>query len=257
VPYLAVRRKVWEDDRGPVLDDIEAAAALPVVHEARPPGLLDRDPRCTNREEVAAGIEEAFAYDRVVIVEEGLDAVRELECGVIGNAGRGDPSGRDGARRHLLRLRGEVHRARRPACPAEVPEDVAAACMEYAAEAYRAIGCRGMARVDFFYVEGAGAVYVNEINTIPGFTPASMFPAVWAAEGRATRSWSTTCSSSPSSRRRRGPLRPLRAASARVLEVDDGAGERPVDALDGLDLRDDHLPELVDVVLASARTTTS
>ena len=68
-------------------------------------------------------------------------------------------------------------------CPADVPQRVADTCREYAREAYLAIGARGMARVDFFYREDTGEVLVNEINTIPGLTPASMFPPVWAAEG--------------------------------------------------------------------------
>jgi D-alanine-D-alanine ligase len=185
VPYLAVRRKVWEDDRGPVLDDIEAALRFPLFTKPNRQGSSIGIRRCTNREEVVAGLEEAFAYDRVAIVEEGLEAVRELECGVVGNAAI--EVTRPGETVHTGTFYDFDAKYIAPVdlrCPAEVPEDITAACMEYAREAYLATGCRGMARVDFFYVEGAGAVYVNEINTIPGFTPASMFPAVWAAEGR-------------------------------------------------------------------------
>jgi D-alanine-D-alanine ligase len=66
--------------------------------------------------------------------------------------------------------------------PADVPAEVVARIDELAREAYRAIGCRGMARIDFF-LDAAGELLVNEINTIPGFTPNSMFPRLWAAEG--------------------------------------------------------------------------
>jgi D-alanine-D-alanine ligase len=66
--------------------------------------------------------------------------------------------------------------------PADVPEVVADRIDVLARRAYRAIGCRGLARVDFF-VSPDGEVLVNEINTIPGFTPSSMFPRLWAAEG--------------------------------------------------------------------------
>jgi D-alanine-D-alanine ligase len=185
VPYLAVRRRVWEDDRGPILDDLEAALRFPVFTKPARQGSSIGIKRCTNREELVAGIEEAFAYDRVAIVEEGLADVREIECGVMGNS-----------RPRITRPGETVHTGGsfydfdakyvtpvELRCPADVPADVESACMEYAREAYLATGCRGMARVDFFYVEETGTVYVNEINTIPGFTKASMFPAVWAAEG--------------------------------------------------------------------------
>jgi D-alanine-D-alanine ligase len=68
-------------------------------------------------------------------------------------------------------------------CPADLPEAVTRTTMEYAREAYLAIGCRGMARVDLFYLERTGEVLVNEINTIPGMTSQSMFWVVWETEG--------------------------------------------------------------------------
>jgi D-alanine-D-alanine ligase len=185
LPYLAVRRYSWEDDRGAVLDDLEAALTYPMFSKPARQGSSIGIQRCTSREELVAGIEEAFEYDRVAIVEEGLDAPREIECGVLGNAtvevtrpGESVHAGSfydfDAKYISPVELR----------CPADIPEGIARRCMEYAREAYLAIGCRGMARVDFFYVEQGDALYVNEINTIPGFTRSSMFPAVWEAEGR-------------------------------------------------------------------------
>jgi D-alanine-D-alanine ligase len=186
VDYLTVRRHVWEEDRGPVLDDIEAALRFPVFTKPARQGSSIGIRRCSGREEVVEGIEEAFSFDRVAIVEEGLPEVREIECGVIGNAQprvtrpgetvhTGDFYDFDAKYVTPVELR----------CPADIPPEVEARCVEYAREAYLATGCRGMARVDFFYVEPTGQLYVNEINTIPGFTTASMFPAVWAAEGLA------------------------------------------------------------------------
>ncbi len=66
--------------------------------------------------------------------------------------------------------------------PADVPDDVVEQVTSLARRAYLAIGCRGMARVDFF-LDAGGSVLVNEINTIPGFTERSMFPRLWEAEG--------------------------------------------------------------------------
>jgi D-alanine-D-alanine ligase len=184
VPHLAVRRQVWEDDRGPILDDLEAALSFPMFTKPARQGSSIGIRRCVSREDLVAGIEEAFGYDRVAIVEEGLTGIREIECGVVGNSR--PKVTRPGETVHTGAFYDFDAKYIAPVelrCPADVPDDVTRTCMEYAREAYLAIGCRGMARVDFFYLESSGAVYVNEINTIPGFTPASMFPAVWAAEG--------------------------------------------------------------------------
>jgi D-alanine-D-alanine ligase len=185
IPYLAVRRFVWESDRGPVLDDLEAALRFPMFTKPARQGSSIGVRRCTTREELVAGIEEAFGYDRVAIVEEGLTDMREIECGVLGNADI--TVTRPGEMTHQGEFYDYDAKYVAPVelrCPADVPEEVAERCMTYAREAFLATGCRGMARVDFFYVEATGELWVNEINTIPGFTRASMYPAVWAAEGK-------------------------------------------------------------------------
>ena len=185
VAHLAVRRTVWDTDRGPVLDDIETTLRFPIFTKPARQGSSIGIRKCRTREDLIAGISEAFGYDRVAIVEEGLEGIREIECGVIGNS-RIEVT-RPGETVHV----GEAFydfdaKYLRPVelrCPADLPDHVQRRCMEYAREAYLAIGCRGMARVDFFYLEATGQLLINEINTIPGLTPSSMFPPVWAAEG--------------------------------------------------------------------------
>lgn len=184
-PYLTVRRQAWEDDQAAALREAERMLAYPLFTKPARQGSSIGIRKVRDRGELIAGIEEAFGYDRVAIVEQGMEVVRELECGVLGNAVvevtrpgetvHAGPAFYDYQAKYLspVELR----------CPAEVPEEVARTCMAYAREAYLAIGARGMARVDFFYDERTGEVLVNEINTIPGLTPASMFPPVWAAEG--------------------------------------------------------------------------
>ena len=126
----------------------------------------------------------AFRLDRKVLVEEAI-AGRELECSVLGNdrpeasavgeiiTGHDfydyDAKYRDGSTRLEV--------------PAAVPAAVAARIRELAIRAFQAIDCAGMARVDCFYRSADGAVLVNEINTIPGFTPMSMYPRMWEAAG--------------------------------------------------------------------------
>ncbi len=137
------------------------------------------------RRDLAAAVEAAREHDPKVIVEAGIVG-REIECGVL--QGRGDD-----APAHLRRDRDRRHRPapfydfeakylddaacrcpRRPTCRRRVPERV----RELAAQAFEALGCEGLARVDFFYTHG-GEVVVNELNTMPGFTPYSMYPRLW------------------------------------------------------------------------------
>jgi D-alanine-D-alanine ligase len=136
----------------------------------------------------AAGLPEAVAlaaeYDEWVLVEQGVDG-REIEVGVLGNA---EPR---------TSVPGEVVSSHEfydyedkyldGTCdllvPAPLDEAATARVRGLAVEAYRALRCDGMARVDFFYDEGGRGFLVNEVNTIPGFTPGSMFPMLWEATG--------------------------------------------------------------------------
>ncbi len=185
VAHRAVLRQDWEADPGAVLDELASVLGFPVFTKPARQGSSLGVRRCADRDGLEKGLAEAFDYDRVAMVEQALDDLRELECGVLGNAV--PEVTRPGETVHVGDFYDFDAKYLRPVelrCPAEVPVEILRRCMDYAREAYLAIGCRGMARVDFFYVEAEGALYVNEINTIPGFTPASMFPAVWAAEGR-------------------------------------------------------------------------
>jgi D-alanine-D-alanine ligase len=104
---------------------------------------------------------DARRYDDVVVVEQGVEA-RELECAVLGNL---EPR---------ASVVGEV--------PAELDPETSEAARELAVTTFRALRCEGMARVDMFAMPD-GSVLVNEVNTIPGFTPISMYPKLWEASG--------------------------------------------------------------------------
>jgi D-alanine-D-alanine ligase len=184
-PYVTVRRPAWDDGRETILDTIEAQLRYPMFTKPTRQGSSIGICKVADRGELVAGIEEAFGYDRVAVVEQALEGVRELECGVLGNAEV--EVTRPGETVHLgpafYDFEAKYLSPVQLRCPADVPDDIASQCMTYAREAYLAIGARGMARIDFFYDERAGQVFINEINTIPGLTPTSMFPPVWAAAG--------------------------------------------------------------------------
>ncbi len=132
-----------------------------------------------------AALDLALRYDEWVVVEEAVSPAREIEVSVLGNLELRvsvpgeivpgadfydfDDKYRDGAAELLI--------------PAPLPDDVTAEVRELAARAYRALRAEGLARVDFFYEEGGRGLLLNEINTLPGFTPISMYPRLWEASG--------------------------------------------------------------------------
>ena len=138
-----------------------------------------------NRRELTPALALAAQFDRKVIIEQGIALVREIECGVLGNdepeasvPGEIIPSNEfydydakyvDGKSKAVI--------------PAKIPAALARRVREAAVAAYRAIDCAGMARVDFFLTKGRSRLYLNEVNTIPGFTSISMYPKMWEASG--------------------------------------------------------------------------
>ncbi len=132
----------------------------------------------------ARAVAEAFDYDNKVLVETAI-AGREIECAVIGNetpetATLGEIVST--AAFYTYDAKYEDAEAARMEVPADVPESLSARARTLAAGVYRALGCEGMARVDLFLTPG-GDLFVNEVNTIPGFTERSMFPVMWAEAG--------------------------------------------------------------------------
>lgn len=135
-------------------------------------------------EALAAALAEAAAFDPKVIVEEAIVA-RELECAVLGNdtpeasvVGEIVPS-----HEFYDYVDKYVDDGARIVIPAAIPQETADRIRALALDAFRAIDCSGLARVDFFLEKASGRVLVNEINTMPGFTRSSMYPRLWEASG--------------------------------------------------------------------------
>jgi D-alanine-D-alanine ligase len=139
------------------------------------------------RAALAPALEAAFAYDRRVVVERGLD-VREIEVAILGNdAPEASVPGEvvpdrefyDYDSKYSAESRTELH------VPARLDPPAAEEVRRLGVAAFRAVDAAGYARVDFFLERTTGRLLVNEINTIPGFTSISMFPKLWAASGLA------------------------------------------------------------------------
>ena len=187
VPYESVTRARWDADADGVIAALEAALPYPMFTKPARQGSSIGINLCRDRDALREGLLEAFAHGRVAIVEQGLERPREIECGVLGNTETDlevTPPGEIRTQHEFYDFDGKyLDDSLVLQCPADVPDEIAERCKAFAREAYLSIGARGMARVDFFYLEETGTVLVNEINTIPGFTPVSMFPYVWQTQG--------------------------------------------------------------------------
>jgi len=184
VPHVVVLRKAWEREPEEVLARVEAEIGYDCFVKPANLGSSVGITKAHDRTELRAALEEAARYDRKLLVEEAIDA-REIEVSVLGNdepvasvPGEIVPCNEfyDYAAKYLD---GESELL----IPAPVPEETAGLIAQLAIRAYRAIDCAGMARVDFLLDRKNGELYLNEVNTLPGFTPISMYPKLWEASG--------------------------------------------------------------------------
>lgn len=184
VPWLSVLRRDWEQEPDVVAQRIAETLGFPCFTKPANLGSSVGISKVHGPEELAAGMDAAARHDRKLIVEKGVDA-RELEISVLGND---DP---------IASVAGEivpcnefydydakyVDDRSELIIPADIPADTLQAMQRLAIAAFRALDLAGMARVDFFLERGTGRLYVNEVNTIPGFTSISMYPLLWGASG--------------------------------------------------------------------------
>ncbi len=135
-------------------------------------------------EELLKGLRTAAKFDQRIVVEQGIKA-RELECAVIGkNELKASLVGEISFESDWYDFQTKYSEGSSKAIiPASIPEGISQLIRELSLKACLAISAHGMARVDFFYEENKNAVWINEINTLPGFTPKSMYPMLWAASG--------------------------------------------------------------------------
>jgi D-alanine-D-alanine ligase len=185
-PYLVVPERDWRDDPGRVAAEVAGRLTYPVFTKPARLGSSIGITKVKTPDDLAGGLTAAFAHDTKVLVEQGV-AARELECGVLGNdAPEASVVGEVIPSHEFYDFEAKyLDDALKLEIPAQVPDTVRAQVRELSLRAFQALDCEGFARVDFFYEEATGRVLLNEVNTIPGFTPKSMFPMLWAASGLA------------------------------------------------------------------------
>jgi D-alanine-D-alanine ligase len=184
LPYVTVLRREWDRDRDATISRIEAALRYPVFVKPANLGSSVGITKVHDRGKLPTALDLAAGYDRKIVVEQGVNA-REIEVSVLGNddvacsvPGEVVPSNEwyDYAAKYLD---GESEII----IPAPISAETAAEVQRVGALAFRAVDGSGLARVDFLLDRDSGQLWLNEINTLPGFTSISMYAKMWAASG--------------------------------------------------------------------------
>ena len=189
VKHVTVLRSAWERDPKHARKLIERTLKYPVFVKPANLGSSVGISKVHDRSELAAAMDEAAKYDRKIVVEQGIGSkrqkAREIEVSVLGNddphasiAGEIVPSAEfyDYAAKY-------VDEGSKLLIPAKITKAQMKRVQKLAIEAFQAVDCTGLARVDFLMDGRSGKLFVNEINTMPGFTSISMYPKLWAASG--------------------------------------------------------------------------
>jgi len=184
VNHIVLMGAEWRESPGAILDRIRTAFRLPLFVKPANLGSSVGISKVKDWDGTAKSLAAAFAYDRKILVEQGVLA-RELECSVLGNdEPRASLPGELIPQREFYDYDDKYNDGRTEfKLPAPLPPPLTAEVRRLSIEAFRAVDCAGMARVDLFLEDGSDRLYVNEINTIPGFTAISMYPRLWEATG--------------------------------------------------------------------------
>ncbi|MCG2622353.1 D-alanine--D-alanine ligase [Arthrobacter sp. I2-34] len=188
-PYQVITDRQWHQDAEAALDRV-AGLGFPVFVKPARAGSSMGITKVADRTGLRAAVEAAREHDPKVIVEAGILG-REIEVAVL--QGRGSEESRASLPGEIAVQPGDHDfydfeakyvdgGAAALSCPADLPAEITERVRELAAEAFDAVGGEGLSRVDFFYTPD-GELVINEINTMPGFTPISMYPQMWAKSG--------------------------------------------------------------------------
>ena len=189
VKHVTVLRSEWEFSSKKVQKLVESKLRYPVFVKPANLGSSVGISKARNRNELGAAIEEAARFDRKIVIEEGVGGKnrksREVECSVLGNdrpeasvPGEIVPSAEfyDYSAKYL-------DEGSQLIIPAKLTKAETKKVQQLAIASFKAVDCSGLARVDFLMDPKSRKIYVNEINTMPGFTSISMYPKLWAATG--------------------------------------------------------------------------
>ena len=182
-PYVYFIRRDWDQNQNVWLEKIESELVWPVFVKPANLGSSVGISKAENREELMVAVKEALKFDRKIVVEQGVVA-REIEVGVLGND---NPSCSVAGEIKPLKAFYDYQAKYKDGntamiIPAELDQEVYAKLEMDAKKAFKILDCSGLVRADFFVTEN-NEILINEVNTLPGFTPYSMFPLLWEHTG--------------------------------------------------------------------------
>lgn len=183
--FMSVKQSFWVKDPNGIIDEVQSKIGYPCFVKPANMGSSVGISKAHDKKELVDGIKDAFEFDKKIIIEANINC-REIECAVLGNdepetsvLGEIVPSKEfydyqskyfDDGKSVLI-------------IPADLPKEISEKIRNYAIEAYMAIDGSGLSRVDFFVEKDSDEIFINEINTMPGFTNISMYPKLWENTG--------------------------------------------------------------------------
>jgi len=184
VPWIVVLRSEWEQAPRRVAQRLKREIGFPLFVKPANLGSSVGITKVPSARELPAAMDRAAEYDRKIVVEKAIDA-REIECAVLGNEQpEASVAGEILPVNEFYDYEAKyVKEGSELIIPAKLPRRLHKQVQEFSVRAFQAVECAGMARVDFLLDRRTGKLWVNEINTIPGFTPISMYPKLWEASG--------------------------------------------------------------------------
>ncbi|MGC9504058.1 D-alanine--D-alanine ligase family protein [Baaleninema sp.] len=182
-----LRSEIWSNPCvfPKLCDDLEESLDYPCFVKPANLGSSVGISKVRSRDELESALDSAASFDRRIIVEAGIANAREVECAVLGNDNpKASVVGEITFDSDFYDYETKYTQGRAELLiPAPLPETVSRRIRDLAIEAFLAVDAAGLARVDFFYAEDTEEIYLNEINTLPGFTATSMYPQLWNATG--------------------------------------------------------------------------
>jgi D-alanine-D-alanine ligase len=182
--YTHFLRGEWEASNDAIIKKVESKLRYPMFVKPANLGSSVGISKATDREELLKGIDEALKYDSRIVLEQGIDA-REIEVAVLGNDEvKASIAGEIKPAKDFYDYEDKyINGASTYDIPANISEENMENIRRMAVEAFKGIDGKGLSRVDFFIDRNSGEIFINEINTLPGFTNISMYPKMWEATG--------------------------------------------------------------------------
>ena len=191
VKHVTILRAAWANDPKKVQKQVESKLIYPVFVKPANLGSSVGISKAHNRKELGPAIEEAAKFDRKIVIEQGVggkkEKAREIECSVLGNdePAASVPGEIVPGKEFYDYTAKYVDEGSQLIIPAKLTKAETKKVQDLAVAAFQAVDCSGLARVDFLMDPKTRKIYLNEINTMPGFTAISMYPKLWAASGLA------------------------------------------------------------------------